>query len=153
MTAMLRHRSAIAAVALLALWAGFAFDLSRPADATDYRRTAVQVAQSAHDAASTAALIARQQLQGRVFGTFATSAYQDAAEAAAGAAKKITGHPPPDRDAARLRDRIAGLVQATVRDLGAAVRATDAAALRAAAAGLERSAQALRALLTELGAA
>jgi hypothetical protein len=149
----MRLRLAIAAAALFALWAGFAVYLARPDDASDYRRTAVQVTQSAHDAAGTGALIARQQLEDRIFDSFATSAYQDATKAVAGAAKKLAGHPPPDRDSVRLRNRIAGLVQATADDLGDAVRARQAAALRAAAGDLERDARRLERLLTELGAA
>src|SRR4051794_38609578 len=49
------NRVLIAAVAVVALWAGFAYDVSRPADARGYQRALVQAAESAHDAAQTAA--------------------------------------------------------------------------------------------------
>jgi hypothetical protein len=50
----------IAVAAVVLLWAGFAYTVTRPADAKDYLRTALQVAESAHDAAVTGSLTARQ---------------------------------------------------------------------------------------------
>jgi small basic protein len=46
-------RLAIVAVALGLLWAGLAFNLSKPTDAAGYLRTALQAATSAHDGAVT----------------------------------------------------------------------------------------------------
>ena len=49
-----RLGKAVAVVtALVLLWAGFAYTVSRPARASDYRRTVLQVAEAAHDAART----------------------------------------------------------------------------------------------------
>jgi len=73
------RRLTIALAGVLALWAGFAVRVSAPPDRSDYRRTAVQAAESAHDAAGTGALVARTQLDGHAFGTFIATAYDDAA--------------------------------------------------------------------------
>jgi hypothetical protein len=131
------HRLAIALGAVLLLWAGFAASVTAPPDRSDYRRTAVRAAESAHDAASTGALIARQQLGGDVFGTFAAAAYDDATRTLAGAAHDLAAQPPPDDASARLRDGVLPLVQDAVRALGDAARATSEAALRTALAALE----------------
>ena len=131
------HRLAIVAVAVLLLWAGFAVSVTAPPDRSDYRRTALQVAASAHDAAGTGALIAHQQLDGDVFGTFADAAYDDATRTLSGAATRLTGEPPPDDASAALRDGLLPLVQEAVRALGDAARATSRTALRAALGVLE----------------
>lgn len=55
------HRLMIAATAALLLWAGLAYQVSRPQDASGYQRVALQVAASAHDAAATGVLVGRQQ--------------------------------------------------------------------------------------------
>jgi len=130
-------RWAIAVAALTLMWAGFAYAGSRPVDARGYLRTALQVAEAAHDAAATGALIGRQQLDGKVFGAFAVTAYDDAAKGLAGAAHKLAGQPPPDDGSAALRDRIAPLMLTAVRELGDAARADDDAALGAAVSGLD----------------
>jgi hypothetical protein len=130
-------RLAIAVVAVLLLWAGFAYTVSRPVDARGYLRTALQVAEGAHDAAATGALIGRQQLGDKVFGTFTVAAYDDAAKGLAGAAHKLAEQAPPDDGSAALRDRLAPLVQTAVRELGDAARADDNAALRTAVSGLD----------------
>jgi hypothetical protein len=72
------NRLAIAAAAVLLFWAGLAYNLTRPADASDYLRIALQAAASAHDGAGTGVLIGRQQLDQQVFGAFVVSAYEDA---------------------------------------------------------------------------
>jgi len=139
--------------AMLLLWAGFAYQVSRPVDADGYRRTITQVVATTHDAASTAALTGHQQLAGQVFAAFATSAYDDAGKALAGAQKKLAGQPPPDDASARLRDRVAALMQATVQAFGDAATARSDEALRAAVAALDHLARNLGALLTQLESA
>jgi hypothetical protein len=125
-------RAAIGVTGVALLWAGFAYTVSRPVDASGYLRSAVQVAESAHDAAVTGALTGRQQLDGQVFAVFAATAYDDATKTVAGAAKKLAGQPPPDDTSAALRDRLATLVQTTVRELGDAAAADDEQALSTA---------------------
>jgi hypothetical protein len=130
-------RAAIGVTAVGLLWAGLAYTVSRPVDADGYLRTALQVAASAHDAAATGGLTARQQLDGKVFAAFTVAAYDDATKALAGAAKKLADQAPPDDASTRLRDRLAPLVQTTERDLGDAAEADDDDALRAAITGLD----------------
>jgi hypothetical protein len=142
-------RLVISASAVALLWAGLAFDLSRPADAADYLRTALQAAESAHDGAATGALIGRQELDQQVFTAFAISAYEDAGKALAGAQKKLADTPPPDDESAGLRDRLAPMVQAAVHDLGDAATAGGDALLRAAVDALERDAEQLSALIEQ----
>src|SRR3954454_2128883 len=101
---------AVTAVALL--WAGFAYDLSRPADYQAYHRTMLQVAESAHDATQTGWMTAEQQLGGRVTTLFARTAFDDAAKALSGAQKEFANEGPPDTRAAGLRDKLAPLLSA-----------------------------------------
>jgi hypothetical protein len=130
------RRLMIALGAVLALWVGFAVTVTAPPDRSDYRRTAVQAAESARDAAGTGALVAQTQLDGDAFGTFVGTAYDDATRTVAGAAKQIAGQPPPDDASAQLRDEVLPLVQEAVHALGDASRATSMATLRAALAAL-----------------
>jgi hypothetical protein len=74
-------------------------------DASGNLRTALQVAASAHDAAATGALTARQQLDGAVFAAFTVAAYDDATKALAGAAKKVSAGDPFDLQGGREVDR------------------------------------------------
>lgn len=144
------HRLMIASLALLGLWAGVAYQVSRPQDASGYLRSALQVATSAHDAAATGVLVGREQLRGHLTGAFATTAYDDAIKAVAGAQKKLASEVAPGDDAsAALRDRLNPLVQATARDLSAAAGATDDASLAAAVDALDDASRQLNDLIEE----
>jgi hypothetical protein len=123
----------VAVGAVVLLWAGLAYHLSRPDDYRHYTRTMVQVAQAAHDAAQTGRLVAQQQLAGRVTGRYATAAYDDATKGVAGAAKKFAGQGPPDDASRRLRDQLSPLLGGTVAALGDTAQAGDDSARRAAA--------------------
>jgi hypothetical protein len=129
-------RAAIAVVAVALFWAGFAYAVTKPADASSYLRSALQVAEATRDAAVTGALIGRQQLDDRVFGAFAATAYDDAIQGLAGAAKKLADQPPPDAASARLRDELLALVQTAVVDLGDAAATEDDGVLRTVVEGL-----------------
>ncbi|MFG2052959.1 hypothetical protein ACGFI9_02925 [Micromonospora sp. NPDC048930] len=142
-------RITIAAVALLGLWAGFAYQVSRPPEASDYLRTAVQVATSAHDAAATGVLVGRQQLRGHLTGPFADTAYDDALRAVAGAQHELAAAIPPDPATTALRDRLAPLVQAAGRSLTDAAGAADESRLRAAIDDLDETADRLDRLIEE----
>jgi hypothetical protein len=142
-----RGRMWIAATALVLLWAGFAYDLSRPPDGSDYHRTVLQVTRTAHDAAATGALIGRQQLDGRVFGPFAVSAYRDATRAMGSARRRLTEQAPPDGASMAQRDRIAPIMGAAADHLGDAASARDDARLRAAVDDLEHDVRQLATLL------
>lgn len=145
----LSHRLMIAAAALLGLWAGLAYQVSQPPDASGYLRTVRQVATSAHDAATTGVLVGRQQLGHRVTGAFATAAYDDALQAVAGAQKKLSGTAAPDDASAGLRDRLAPLVQDAARLLADAATAGDDATLGRAVDGLEETSRQLTELIEE----
>jgi hypothetical protein len=128
-----RGRIAVAGAAVVLLWAGLAYNVSRPVEPGAYRRTLLQVAASAHDATSTGKLIAEQVLDGRVTSPFATAAFGDAGKALAGAQKKFAGQPPPDDASAGLRDQLAPLLAAATPALGDTARATEDVALRSGA--------------------
>jgi hypothetical protein len=137
------HRLMIAAAAALLLWAGLAYQVSRPQDAAGYQRVALQVAASAHDAAATGVLVGRQQLHRHITAAFAATGYDDAMTAVAGAEQKLAAAVAPDGASAALRDRLAPLVQATARELSDAAGAGDDATLGAAVAALYDTARQL----------
>jgi hypothetical protein len=134
-------------VAVLLLWAGFAYDVTRPPDGRAYRRTVVQVAASVHAGVGTGRLVGREQLAGKVFGTFATAGFDDALKAVGGAADRFAEHAPPDVPSARLRDELAPLLASAVRWLGDAAQATDDKALRIAVDALGSLADRLEAFV------
>ena len=137
---------AMTAVALL--WAGLAYNLSRPADYQAYHRSVLQVAESAHDATQSGRLIAEQQLAGRVTTAFARTAFDDAGQALAGAQKKFAAQGPPDSRSAALRDRLGPLLAAAVTALGDTSQANDDSTLRTGAAELDALAQQLDDFIT-----
>jgi acyl-CoA reductase-like NAD-dependent aldehyde dehydrogenase len=122
----------IALAAVLLLWAGFAYDVTRPTDRREYHRTAVQVAESAHDGVRTGWLIGREQLAGRVFGTYVTATFDDAEKAVAGASKQFAAEAPPDEASTRLRDQLSPLLHSAVQLLADASEPADDSALRQA---------------------
>jgi hypothetical protein len=134
----------MAVVAPVLLWTGLAYVVTAPTSESDYHRTVVQVAEAAHDAARTGALTGRQVLEGKVFGAFATSAFDDSIKAMAGAQKQFAGEPPPpDERSRRWRDQLATLLLPAVLWLGDAASAVDDAALRAAIEHLDPLAEQL----------
>ncbi|GIM90921.1 hypothetical protein [Paractinoplanes toevensis] len=123
---MRRREVAISIAAVVLLWAGFAYDLTRPVDARGYHRTVLQVAEAAQDATQTGRLTGEQQLAGNVTGPFARAAFDDASRALAGAQQQFAGQGPPDRASAELRDRLTPLLADSVLALGDTARsATD----------------------------
>jgi hypothetical protein len=143
-----RTRLAVAVTAVALLWAGFAYNLSRPADYQAYHRTMLQVAESAHDATQTGWLTAQQRLADRVTTAFARTAFDDAGQALAGAQKKFATRGPPDPRSVALRDRLAPLLSAAVTALGDTSQAQDDSTLRADAAQLHAVAQQLDDFIT-----
>jgi hypothetical protein len=125
-------RSLLVLGAVLALWAGFAWTVSRPDDFAAYSRTIGQVAESTHDATRTGWLVGRQQLAGRLTATFAATAYADAGRTIAGAQQLFARAVAPDRRAMSLRDQLGPLLAEAVADLADAAGANDRAALASA---------------------
>jgi hypothetical protein len=143
-------RAVLAGAAVVLLWAGFAYDVSRPPDAARYHRVLLQVAESAHDATRTAALTGRLELAGRVTGPFATTAFDDAAKGLAGAQKKFAAQGPPDDESAARRDRLVPLLGAAVTALGDTAQAEDDGDLRAGVHRLDEVAGRLDDFVEEL---
>jgi hypothetical protein len=120
----------IAGTAVIIMWLGLAYDLSRPVEPRAYLRTLVQAAASAHDAAQTGRLIGEQELAGRITGAFAAVAFDDAEKALAGAQKKFAGEAPPDRRSTALRDQLGPLLGQAVTALGDTARSSGDRQLR-----------------------
>ncbi|SRR6266487_79048 len=118
--------------ALALLWAGFAVTSVRPPRYDGYLRSAVQVAEAAHNATRTGWLTGRQVLAGQVFPPFAETAFDDATRALGGAQKQFAEAAPPDERSKRLRDELASLLQRAGQLLSDAAQAPGDAALRAA---------------------
>jgi hypothetical protein len=127
----MRRETAIAAAAVAVLWAGFAWNVSRPPGERGYHRTLLQVAETAHDAAQTGRLTGEQELAGNVTGRFARTSFDDALRALAGAQKKFSGQGPPDDASAARRDELAPLLSGAVLALGDTAGAADDESLRA----------------------
>lgn len=135
------HRSRLIvylSVLLVLAWAALAFADLKPAHYPAYRRTAVQVAESAYDAARTGWLAGTEVLSGQAFPTFASTAFDDATKALAGANAQFASEAPPNAPSRRLRDQLGPLLAAAVVLLGDASAAEDDAALRAAVQGLDK---------------
>ncbi|GAB1692288.1 hypothetical protein [Krasilnikovia sp. M28-CT-15] len=126
----------IAAVAVAVLWLGLAYQLARPTQPSAYLRTVLQVAESAHDATRTGQLVGQQELAGNVTVPFATTAFDEAAGALAGAQKKFASQGPPDSASADLRDQLSPLLARSVIALGDTAEAADDRELRAGVARL-----------------
>jgi hypothetical protein len=141
----------IAAVAVVGLWAGFAYDVSRPVDPARYRRVLLQAAESAHDAAQTAALIGGLEISGKVTGPFAATAFDDTAKGLAGAQQKFAAEGPPDTESAARRDRLNVLLSAAVTALGDTAEAEEDSDLRSGVARLGDVANQLDDFVEELG--
>ncbi|MCY1141608.1 hypothetical protein OWR29_26725 [Actinoplanes sp. Pm04-4] len=143
-----RTRTAVAVTAVVLLWAGFAYNMSRPADYPAYKRTMLQVAASAHDATQTGRLTAQQKWADRITTAFARTAFDEAGQALAGAQKKFAAQGPPDPRSAALRDALAPLLAQAVTTLGDTAEASDDGTLRAGAAHLDTLAQHLDDFIT-----
>ncbi|MBM2615669.1 hypothetical protein JIG36_08900 [Actinoplanes sp. LDG1-06] len=92
-------------------WGGAGYLITKPVDFHDYRVAAVSSAETAHDALTTAGLVAEAELKGQVMGPYAESSFDDARKALAGGAKKFTGVEPPDERCERMHDELAPLLQ------------------------------------------
>jgi hypothetical protein len=130
----------LVAVAALLVWALFGYYVTKPTDFHDYRKEAVQAAQSAYYSVWTAERTIQAQLDGRTFDTYLRNALDDAVKATAGAAKRFAGKAPVDTATTRMRDQLGPLLLTATRTLGdvqMAEQSGDQTALR-------RSIQALR---------
>jgi hypothetical protein len=120
-------------VVVVLIWGLFSYFAIKPTDAHDFRKTAVQAAQSAYFSISTADLAVRQYLAGRTLDTYLQAALDDATKGVSGAASEFASEQPVDPYTTRLRDQLTPLLSASVRamqDLRTAEQAGDTAALR-----------------------
>jgi hypothetical protein len=129
-------------VSLLAVcWGVVGYLLTEPTDHHDYRKAAVQAAESAYGAVTTVRLTGEAELAGRVFPPYVATMMDDARQALAGAAKQFTGEAPPDASTTQMRDRLGPLLVAANATLGeaeSAVQDNDDRALRAAIEALDQ---------------
>lgn len=133
------RRVALGVVVVLA-WAGLAY-CAGPADAHDYRRTAVQAAQAGLNAVRTAALAAVADRSGKVLDPYLSVVIDDSAGAVASAQDELAAEPPPDDATRALRDELTPLlVEASRRigDLDLATSSGDDAGIDAAVSGLRQ---------------
>jgi hypothetical protein len=142
-----RTRPVVILIAVLALWAGLAWTVSRPDRFADYSRTVGQVAASTRDGARTGWLVGREQLAGRLTASFAAAAYDDAGGAVAGAQYQFAGAIPPDGRAVSMRDQLSPLLGDAVAALADVAGAPDRAALAAAVDRLDTVADRLDAFI------
>ena len=113
-------------VSLLAVCWGLAgYLLTKPTDHHDYRKAAVQAAQSAYGAMETVRLTSEAKLDGRLLSPYVTTMMDDARKALAGAAKKFASQAPPDDVTITMRDRLAPLLVAAGARLGDAQNAVE----------------------------
>src|SRR5438105_296930 len=110
---------------LVLAWATLVFADLKPTHYPDYRRSAVQTAQSAYDATRSGWLAGREALAGRAFSTFTTAAFDDASKALAGAVGQFAAEAPPDDRSRQLRDELSRLLAADVTLLQDASSASD----------------------------
>jgi hypothetical protein len=147
-----RWWAAVAVAAVALGWGGFGYLATRSTDAHDYRKTAVQSAQSAYNAVATARLAGRADLDGQMFGPYVTSMLDDSRGALSGAVRQLAGEVPPDAASGALRDQLDALLTAADAGLGRLQRATDDgddAVRRAALGDLDPVAAGLSAFVEE----
>jgi phage gp29-like protein len=101
------------------------------------------VAESAHDAARTGWLVGNEVLSGKAFPTFASTAFDDATKALAGASDQFASEAPPNAASRQLRDQLSPLLTTEVTVLADASAATDDATLRTAVQRLDQLANKL----------
>jgi hypothetical protein len=112
-------------VLLVLCWGGFGYLMTKPTDHHDYRKAAVQAAESAYDSVGTVRLTVEASLDGRTFPPYVTSMMDDAREALAGAAKQFTAKAPPDEQTRTMRDRLGPLLLAANVRLGETEQAVE----------------------------
>jgi len=136
---------AVAAVVVLLLgWLGFSS--TRPPDFHDYRKLAVESADSAYGAVRTASLAVTASLEHKAPGPYLSVMLDGCVRDASGAIGQFAQLPPPDAGTAAMRDELAPLLAEAVRQTGdvrAAADRADPTGLRDAAAGLQALAERL----------
>jgi hypothetical protein len=123
-------------VALVVLWAVVGYLLTKPTDFHDYRKAAVQSAESGYNAVSTAEITVRAQLDDKVTGPFSKTTLDWASSAVAGAWKQFAGVAPVDEATTAMRDELGPILLSAVRVLGDLTKAEDSGSPAATAHAL-----------------
>jgi hypothetical protein len=125
-------------VVLVLVW--FGFSSTQPPDFHQYRTTANQAAEAAHDAVRTTALTVGALLEHRVTGPYAAVVVDEAVTSVTGATQQLAQLPPPDADTAAMRAELTPLLGDTARELGDVSHALEDGAtdkIRSSAANLQ----------------
>jgi hypothetical protein len=127
-------------VVLVLIWAGLAY-CTGPADAHEYRRTAVQAAQAGLNAVRTAALAGVADRDGKLIDPYLSVLLDQSAGAVASAQNQLGAQSPPDGATRAMRDQLAPLLldaAGAVGDLDLATTASDDAGIDAVVARLRQ---------------
>lgn len=108
----------VAAVLVVAVLGYGAYASIRPPDRHEYRTTAVQAAQSAHDALRTAYLAGVALRDGRATGPYVTVLVDGGTRRTTQTTAKLAELPPPDEDMRVLRDELEPLLTEALQRLG-----------------------------------
>jgi hypothetical protein len=114
----MRRGLVIVAVVILVVLGWGAYASTQPPDRHEFRTTAVETAQAAHDALQTAYLAGVALREGRVTTLYVTVLLDGGTRRTAKLIAKLAELPPPDDDMRALRDELAPLLTETVQRLG-----------------------------------
>jgi hypothetical protein len=127
-------------VVIVLAWVGLAY-CAGPADAHEYRRTAVQAAQAGLNAVRTAALAGVADRDGKLVDPYLSVVLDDRAGAVASAQDELAAQAPPDAATRTLRDELTPLLVEAARrigDLDLVALSGDDAGIDAVVAGLRQ---------------
>jgi hypothetical protein len=128
------------AVVVFVLCLGWlAFASTQPPEYHDYRKTANEAAQAAHDAVRTTALTVQALLEHQVTSAYVSVVVDQATTAVAGAAQQLAAIAPPDDATAAMRAELSPLLAEATRQIGdvsTALSADQPDAIQNAAKGL-----------------
>jgi hypothetical protein len=105
-------------VVLVLIWAVLGYFLTKPPDFHDYRRAAVQAAESGYNALATAQMTVQEQLAGKTTGRFTDGTLQRSSDTLAGAWKEFAAATPVDDATEVIRDELGPLLLSAVTVLG-----------------------------------
>ncbi|MFF5229004.1 hypothetical protein [Dactylosporangium sp. NPDC000521] len=128
----MRRGLVIVAVVLTLVLGWGAYASTQPPDRHEFRATAVEAAQSAHDALETAYLAGTALREGRVTTLYVTVLLDGGTKRTATLISKFDQLPPPDDDMRALRDELDPMLTESMRRLGdTATEPTEVGALPA----------------------